>query len=498
MGYIGIDVGTSGVKIVYIESAEEIKYQVTKDYPIYHPEPGWSEQNPDDWWNATVEGLKELFTFMSPDAVKGIGISGQMHGLVVLNKNGDVITPAILWNDQRTHEECSFLNEKIGKDFLSTHTGNIALTGFTAPKILWLKKNKPNMMEEARYFLLPKDYIGYKLTGNMFTDVSDASGTLYFNVKNRTWSHEMLDIIGIREEMLPKVYESFEIAGTVNEFASAQIGVPVGVKVVAGAGDNAAGAVGSGILQEGTSLISLGTSGVVFSPKDSYSVDRHNSLHTFCDASGKWHVMGVMLSAAASLKWWVEDVNKSDYDTLLLEAEKAVAGSNGLYFLPYLSGERTPHNDPYAKGTFVGLSSSHSRGEMTRAILEGVAFALHDSVHILKKLNIPFTQAKVIGGGTQSPLWMQILADVFQVPLVTSSNTGGPALGAAILASVGNGAYSSLQDACKQMDVESQVYEPMEQNTIIYSKMFPIFQKIYSSLKGVYEEIYLIEDSLLR
>ncbi|MEH7253938.1 xylulokinase [Neobacillus niacini] len=496
MGYVGIDVGTSGVKIVYIERAGRISHQVTKEYPLYHPEQGWSEQHPEDWWEATSEGFKELLTLISPDAIKGIGLSGQMHGLVVLDENGDVLTPAILWNDQRTYEECSFLNDEIGKEFLTQHTGNIALTGFTAPKILWLKKNKPEIFEKARYMMLPKDYIGYKLTGSMFTDVSDASGTLYFDVKNRTWSKEMLEILGIRKEMLPTVYESFEIAGTVNEIASVKIGVPVGVRVVAGAGDNAAGAVGSGIIREGTSLVSLGTSGVVYSPKKSFSVDKNNSLHTFCDASGKWHVMGVMLSAASSLKWWVEDVNQSDYDTLLREAENTKAGSKGLYFLPYLSGERTPHHDPYAKGTFVGLNSSHSRGDMTRAILEGVAFALNDSVQILKKLNISFEQAMVIGGGTKSPLWMQILADVFHVQIITHSNTGGPALGAAILAAVGDGAYPSIQIACEQLDITNHVYMPIEHHAIIYKKMFPVYQNIYSSLRDVFEDIYLVEDSL--
>ncbi|TCP27819.1 xylulokinase [Scopulibacillus darangshiensis] len=493
MGYIGIDLGTSGVKLIFMKKVGVAERQVTKEYPIHHPQAGWSEQDPEDWWQATAEGLRELTEGIEPADIKAIGVSGQMHGLVVVDKKGDVLTPAILWNDQRTDEECEYLNEVIGRDLLTKYTGNMALTGFTAPKILWLKKHKPEVAERAQFFMLPKDYIGYKLTGACFTDVSDASGTLYFNVKERTWSKEMLDVLGISESMLPTVHESYEIAGTVNEQAAVETGLPTGVKVAAGAGDNAAGAVGSAIIDEGTTLVSLGTSGVVFSPQEHYAVDKGNRLHSFCDASGKWHIMGVMLSAAASLKWWVEDVQHGNFDALLAEAEGAPAGSKGLYFLPYLSGERTPHNDPNARGTFAGLSPLHTRADMTRAVLEGVIFALFESVDILKQLHIPFSQVKVIGGGTKSPLWMQILADLFNVRVITAHDPGGPAIGAAILAAVGDGAYQSVQEACGTMDSTDVIYEPKESNHAIYSRMYPLFQKLYVSLKDVFNEMQAIE-----
>ncbi len=496
MGYLGIDLGTSGVKIVYMVKPGHIEKQVTKEYPIYHPHPGWSEQHPMDWWDATVAGIQEILKEVQASNIAGIGLSGQMHGMVALDKNGEVLTPAILWNDQRTHEECLYLNNEVGREFLTKHTGNMAITGFTAPKILWLKKNEPEIFNQVRYFMLPKDFIGYKLTGEMFTDVSDASGTLYFNVEKRTWSQEVLDIIGINEDMLPKVYESYEVAAEINENTSNETGLPVGVKVVAGGGDNAAGAVGSGIIQEGTALISLGTSGVVFSPQKSYSVDENNRLHSFCDATGKWHVMGVMLSAAASLKWWIEDIHDGDYDQLLQEAEASPAGSNGLYFLPYLSGERTPHNDPFARGTFIGLSPTHTRGDMTRAVLEGVAFALNDSFAISRDLDLTFDEVSIIGGGTKSSLWMQIFADLLQTKVVTSSNSGGPAVGAAILAAVGTGAYHSLEEACTNMNENEQVFEPNVSNGEVYAKMFPVFQKIYSVLKDTFGEIYDVNKSL--
>src|SRR6478735_123593 len=357
---LGIDLGTSGVKIVLVTIEGEIVKEVSKIYPIYYPQSGWAEQYPEDWWYSVKEGIKEILTDVESSQVIGIGVSGQMHGLVLIDKQGDPLLPCILWNDQRSYKETEYLNHKIGKNRLIELTGNIAFPGFTAPKVLWVQNNHPDLFKKTKYICLPKDYINYKLTGQFFTDVSDASGTLYFDVKNRKWSEEMMDILKINEDMLPKVYESYEVVGRTRDSLSQEFNIPIHTPVVAGAGDNAAAAVGASVIEEGTIMISLGTSGVVFTPQSKYRSDHQARLHTFCDGNKQWHTMGVILSAASSLKWWVEEIQEESYDTLLEEAIHSPVGSKGLFFLPYLSGERTPYNDPYAKGTFIGLSHQHS------------------------------------------------------------------------------------------------------------------------------------------
>lgn len=417
MNFLGIDLGTSSVKIIIMNKEGRIVEILSKEYLVYYPKSGWAEQETTDWWNATLDGIKELVLKSEVDgnSNKGIGFSGQMHGLVMLDKEGNSLRPALLWCDQRTQEECDYLNNEIGREKISKYTGNMALTGFTAPKVLWVKKHERELFEKTAHMLLPKDYIRYKLTGEFATDVSDASGTLMFDVENRTWSKEMIEILGIEEKVLPKIYESWEVTGELSKEVADYTGLSVDTLVVGGAG-----AVGTGTIYSGIVSVTLGTSGVVFASSDNYSVDDNNRLHSFCHGNGKFHQMGVVLSAASSLKWWVDNVNKDvnfdGYDDLFLklidEAEKSEVGGKGLLLLTYLMGERTPHSDPNARGTFIGTGMTHERGDMTRAILEGVCFGLRDSLEILKDLNVPIDAVRVSGGGAKSKLWKQILADV--------------------------------------------------------------------------------------
>ncbi|MBC7958429.1 MAG: xylulokinase, partial [Vallitaleaceae bacterium] len=402
MYYLGIDLGTSSVKVLAINDHNEIVGDASKDYPVYFPQDKWAEQDPSDWWEQTVEAIKALVKKcnIGPGEIRSIGFSGQMHGLVALGEENKVLFPSILWCDQRTEAECEDITNHFGKDLLRELTGNKALTGFTAPKVLWVKKNRPELFEKIRHIMLPKDYVRFMLTGDYAIDFSDASGMLMLDVKNKTWSKEMCDYLGINEAVLPKLYESYEVTGTVSEAVKAQLGLTGEILVVGGAGDQAAGAVGTGTVKEGIVSVTLGTSGVVFAAHETFAVDNECRLHAFCHANGKYHSMGVMLSAANCLKWWVDSANKgSDFDELLKEAQEAPAGSGKLLFLPYLMGERTPHADPDAKGSFVGLDMNTTRGHMTRAVLEGVSFGLRDSLEILKDLNIPIYQVRVIGGG---------------------------------------------------------------------------------------------------
>lgn len=495
MNFLGIDLGTSSVKIVVMNEVGQVTASISKDYDVSYPKVGWAEQNPEDWWNATKGGIRDIIKDFNIDAesIKGIGFSGQMHGLVLLDKDGYVLRPAILWCDQRTQDECDYLNNEIGQDKLSLYTGNMALTGFTAPKLLWVRKHEEEIFDRIAHILLPKDYIRYKLTGEFATDVSDASGMLMLDVEKRKWSKEMLDILQINEEVLPKVYESWEVTGKITKEVSDYTGLTVETAVVGGAGDQAAGAVGTGIVKSGILSVALGTSGVVFASSDNYEVDGSNRLHSFCHSNGKWHQMGVMLSAASCLRWWVEDINKDTkgdaFESLLKEAESAPVGSNGVIFLPYLMGERTPYSDPNAKGVFFGLNITSSRRDMTRAILEGVCFGLRDSLEILKSLKVPVEAVRVSGGGAKSDLWRQILADVFGVKVQVINSKEGPAYGAAILAAVGCGLYNTVDEACEKLISVTDSVEPITDNVKTYDKYYNIYTELYPKLKDSFEKI---------
>ncbi|MFV9568889.1 xylulokinase [Thermoanaerobacter mathranii] len=500
MYFLGIDLGTSAVKIILIEENGNVIGSTSKEYPVYYPQPGWSEQNPEDWWNATKDGIRELIikTGVKNDDIKGIGLSGQMHGLVLLDENNNVLMPAILWNDQRTQEECDYITQTLGKERLTKYTGNKALTGFTAPKILWVRKHRPDVYKKIHHILLPKDYIRFKLTNEYATDVSDASGTLLFDVENRKWSKEMLDALDIPYNWMPKCYESTEVTGYVTKDVADLTGLKEGTIVVGGGGDQASGAVGTGTVKSGIVSVALGTSGVVFASQDKYVVDGENRLHSFCHANGKWHVMGVMLSAAACLKWWVDNINNFNgssitYEKLIEEAEKVAPGSGGLIFLPYLMGERTPYSDPYARGSFIGLNMTHNRGHMTRAILEGVAFGLRDSLEIIKELNIPVNEVRVSGGGAKSVLWRQVLADIFGVRVDMVNATEGPAFGAAIMAAVGYGIFKDVEEATSELiKVNDSVY-PIEENKDKYNEVYKIYRNLYYTLKDTFKDVSGIE-----
>ncbi|MBV7274710.1 xylulokinase [Clostridiaceae bacterium UIB06] len=495
MNFLGIDLGTSSVKIIIMNEIGKVVESVSKGYEVSYPEVGWAEQNPEDWWNSTKAGIKELLSRgnIKAEDISGIGFSGQMHGLVLLDENDNVLMPAILWCDQRTQKQCDYLNNEFGQEKLSKYTGNKALTGFTIPKVLWVKENRPEIYGKISHMMLPKDYISFKLTGNFASDVSDASGTVMFDVENRKWSKEMLDLLEIKEAVLPKVHESWEVTGKVSEEAAKETGLSTETLVTAGAGDQAAGAVGTGTVDAGILSVALGTSGVVFASDEKFAVDKDNRLHSFCHANGKWHQMGVMLSAAASLQWWVDNVNSDIegdiFEKLLSEAENAPIGSNRLFFLPYLMGERTPHSDPNAKGSFIGLNITHKRGEMTRAILEGVCFGLRDSLEILKDLKIEVKEVRVSGGGSKSRLWRQILADIFDLEVNVINSKEGPAYGAAILAAVGCGLYGSVDEACRVLINITDKVEPIKENVEKYNKFYNVYSSLYDSLKDKFEEI---------
>ncbi|HHX62014.1 MAG TPA: xylulokinase [Epulopiscium sp.] len=496
MSFIGIDLGTSSVKVLAIEKSGEIIGSASKEYPVYYPKTNYAEQDPEDWWTGVKEAMKELVNEYPQlaNSVESISFSGQMHGLVALDKNNEVLIPAILWCDQRTAEECDDITQAIGQENLTKYTSNKALTGFTAPKILWVKKNQPEIFEKIEHIMLPKDYIQFRLTGEYATDVSDASGMLLLDVKNRKWSQEMIDFLGIKEEMLPKLFESYEVTGSVQEEVKKELGLEKSEKILvaAGAGDQAAGAIGAGVVEDGILSVALGTSGVVFVSEEEYSVDTQNRLHSFCHANGKYHQMGVVLSAAGSLKWWIDQVQKdtsNPYQVLQAEAEKVKPGSEGLYFLPYLLGERTPYSDPDAKGCFIGISISHSRSHMTRAVLEGVIYALRDSLEIIKDIGGTTKEIRLIGGGAKSPLWQQIVADIFDIPVYITNSSEGPAFGAAILALVAAGHYSSVDEACKALIATTKEIEPIKENVEIYNKHYEVYSKLYGTLQETFKDI---------
>jgi len=490
MLFIGIDLGTSSTKLLLSDGKGNILNTVSKDYPLIFPHPGWSEQDPDLWWKACTDGIPELLKGFDASQVAGIGSGGQMHGLVALDSDDNVIRPAILWNDGRTAEEVEYLNNKIGKEKLSSLTANTAFAGFTAPKILWMKKNEPDKFKRIAKIMLPKDYINYKLTGVHCCDYSDASGMLLLDVKNKKWSREMLDICSVSESQMPKLFESYEVVGTLTEKAASALGLPKTVKVVAGAGDNAAAAVGTGTVGEGKCNISIGTSGTVFISSDHFGVDPNNALHAFAHADGGFHLMGCMLSAASCNKWFCEDIlGTDDYASLQKEIKAENLGNNHVFFLPYLMGERSPINDTNARGTFVGMTMDSSRADMVQAVLEGVAFAIRDSIEVAKSLGIRIPRSKICGGGSKSPLWKKIFANVLGIPLDMVKTEQGPGFGAVMLAMVGCGLYPDVQSAADSLVSTSSTVEPDEKLVELYEDRYQKFRKIYPAMKGLFSEI---------
>lgn len=486
MQYIGIDLGTSSVKLLLMQKDGTILSSVSKEYPVSYPKTGWSEQNPEDWLRQTLAGLADLLATEQADknGIGGIGVGGQMHGLVALDINDRVIRPAILWNDGRTEQETEYLNHEIGKKKLSEYTGNIAFAGFTAPKILWMKKNEPEKFAAIRKIMLPKDYLVYMLTGAFTTDVSDASGMLLLDVKNRKWSEEMLRICDIKEEMLPEVRESYDISGYVKPDIMESLGLSGKIAVVAGAGDNAAAAIGTGTVENGSCNISIGTSGTVFIASDVFTIGENNAIHAFGHANGKYHLMGCMLSAASCLKWWLEDILKTD-DYQGEQKDIKGAGDNPVFFLPYMMGERSPHNDPNVRGAFLGLSMDTTRAQLAEAVFEGVSFGLKDSLEIARSLGIEIKKTKLSGGGAKSPVWQQILANILDLDIEILETEEGPSLGGAILAAVACGEYATVEDAARAIVKIRKTISPQKELVEVYRKKYEVFRKLYPAIKNV-------------
>ena len=488
MLYIGVDLGTSAVKLLLMDEKGSVKNIVSKEYPLSFPKPGWSEQNPSDWYKQTIEGIAELILDCDKTQVAGISFGGQMHGLVILDKNDQVIRPAILWNDGRTVEECDYLNDVIGKEKLSQYTANIAFAGFTAPKLLWVKKNEPENFAKIDKIMLPKDYLAYRLSGIHSTDVSDASGMLLMDVKNKCWSKEMLEICDITEKQLPTIYESYEVIGTLKKNLADTLGLLETIKIVAGAGDNAAAAVGTGTVGDGRCNISLGTSGTIFISSSKFGVDKNNALHSFAHADGSYHLMGCMLSAASCNKWWMDEIiGTKDY----AKEQDGITnlGDNNVYFLPYLMGERSPHNDPSARGTFIGLSMDTTRSDMTQAVLEGVAFGIRDSFEVAKSLGIHIERTKICGGGAKSLLWKKIIANVLNIKVDVIESEEGPALGAAILAAVACKEFESVEAATNQLVKVVDTIEPEQEVAKKYEIQYNKFIQIYPAVKDLFKQL---------
>ncbi len=488
MLYIGVDLGTSAVKLLLMDSRGAIQKVVSRTYPLEFPEPGWSEQNPYDWWEQTKEGIRELLAGADGLQVAGISFGGQMHGLVMLDEKDEVIRPAILWNDGRAAAECEYLNETIGREKLSACTANIAFAGFTAPKILWVKNREPENFARIAKIMLPKDYIAYRLTGVHCTDVSDASGMLLFDVKNRCWSEELCEICGVKKSWLPRCYESYERVGTVLPEVARELGLSEACVIAAGAGDNAAAAVGTGTVGDGSCNISLGTSGTIFISSKEFGVDRYNALHSFAHADGSYHLMGCMLSAASCNKWWMEEILHTDrYNAEQQDITEERLGENKVYFLPYLMGERSPHNDPKARGVFIGMSMDSTRSDMTQAVLEGVAFALRDSLEVARSLGICPERTKICGGGAKSPLWKKMIANIMNLKVDVLENEEGPALGGAMLAAVACGEYPSVEAAAEAVVRVAETIEPDPALAEKYEACYRRFREIYPACKKVYE-----------
>ena len=488
--YIGIDLGTSAMKLLLLDEKGQIKNSVSRSYPVCFPHPAWSEQSPEDWWNACLDGIGELLNGFDASLVCGIGAGGQMHGLVVLDENDNVIRPAILWNDARTANEVDYLNEEIGKDKLSKLTANIAFAGFTAPKILWMKNNEPENFARIKKIMLPKDYINYKLTGVHATDYSDASGMLLLDVENKCWSKEMLSLCDITEEQMPKLFESFDVIGTLCADSAKALGLPENVKVVAGAGDNAAAAIGTGTVGGGNCNISLGTSGTIFISAKDFCVDSNNALHAFAHADGNYHLMGCMLSAASCNKWLCDEIFRTtDYAAEQKDITSDMLGKNRVFFLPYLMGERSPINDTNARGTFTGMTMDTKREDLVLAVLEGVAFAIRDSFEVAKKLGIDIPRSKICGGGAKSRLWCEIFANVLGIPLDIPQTEEGPGYGGAMLAMVGCGLYKDVNECVADLVKTTATVEPSPELSQRYEERYQKFKKIYPAMKDLFADM---------
>lgn len=502
MAYLlGIDVGTTGSKALLIDERGEVVASATEEYPMYTPYPLWAEQEPEDWWQATVKSISRVMKGRSAADVKGVGLTGQMHGLVLLDKEGKVLRRCIMWNDQRTAPQCASITEKIGLKRLLELTGNPVLPGFTAPKIVWVRENEPEIYAKVAHVLLPKDYIRYRLTGEFATEVSDASGTSLLDVGRRQWSNEVLDALEIPREWLPECYESPEVSGRISPKTAELTGLSSGTPVVGGGGDQAAQAVGSGIIESGLVSVTSGTSGVVFASTDEFLIEPEGRLHAFCHAvPGKWHLMGVMLSAGGSLRWYRDALGgvekevaaltgQDPYELLTLEAAQTPPGCEGLLFLPYLIGERTPYPDPYARGVYMGLTLRHNKSHLVRAVLEGVSYGLRDSLELIKALGLEIRQVRASGGGARSALWRQIQTDIFNTEMVTINVTEGAAYGAALLAGVGAGIYASVEEACRKAIRVVERTSPIPENAALYEKYYPVYRALYKALKPHFDRI---------
>jgi len=494
MYFLGIDTSTTSSKALLIDDKGKVIAVASSPHTLQTPRPLWSEQDPREWWEAVSASIRSVLekAGISAESIGSVGLTGQMHGLVLLDETGQVLRPAILWNDQRTQSQCDEIHQIIGREKFIQITGNVALTGFTAPKILWVKENQADVYAKARHVLLPKDYIRYKLTGEYAMDKADGAGTVLFDLKSRDWSDEVLSALDISRVWMPQTFEGTQVTGSVTEEAASITGLKAGTPVMAGGGDQAASAVGVGAVEPGIVGLTLGTSGVIFATTPSALIEPEGRLHAFCHAvPGMWHFMGVMLSAAGSLQWYRDTLAPdTSFDDLLKEAEEIPAGSEGLQFLPYLSGERTPHPDPSARGAFIGLTIRHSRGHMTRAVLEGVAFGLKDSFTLIQNAGMgAITQVRATGGGTKSALWRQILASVLEAELVTVNTTEGAAYGAALLAGVGVGAWMDVSSACKEIIKITGTTQPNQQDASPYHGAYSIYQNLYPVLKPTFDKM---------
>ena len=486
--FIGVDLGTSGVKVILANKTGEIIQTARRSYDLIIPKPSWIEQDPNVWYKQTLEALKEV-VIGHENEIKGMSFSGQMHGLVLLDEHDKVLRNALLWNDQRTIKQVDYLNETIGKNSLLKYTGNIALTGLTAPKILWVKENEPKIFNKIKKIMLPKDFLVYKLSNAFASDVSDLSGTLYFNPETRDYSPEMLDILGITRDMLPSVHESYNVVGKVSDKIKKVLNITQDIHVIIGGGDQAVGAVGVGVVGNGECSLSLGTSGVIFVSSKQFKVDDQSYLQSYAHANGKYHMMAVMLNAAGAIKWWNSNIFSSeDYDSYYNNVTSSSI-DNDIFFLPYLTGERAPINDPYAKGVFYGLGVQHTKQDLDRAVVEGVSFALRDSFTLIQNLGVDIKRVRLTGGGAKSDVWAQMISDIFNVEVAKITSEEGPALGAAILAMVGCKEYDSVTEACEKIVKLGRTFTPNEKRVESYQTKYKKFTELYPVLKSLYKKI---------
>src|SRR4051812_26138070 len=501
---LGIDIGTSGTKTLLCDEDGDVLATAMAEHPISSPKPGWSEQNPLDWWKATCAATKAVIkkAKVKPKEIGGIGLSGQMHGSVFLGEGEKPLRPALLWNDQRTAKQCAEIESKAGgRERLIELVANPALTGFTAPKILWVRENEPRVYEKTKHILLPKDYIRFRMTGEYATEVSDASGTLLLDVKNRTWSNRLLELLGIDRALMPRLHESYEVSGKVSASVAKELGLIAGIPVVGGGGDQPAGAVGNGIVSSGIVSATLGTSGVVFAHSEQPTLDPKGRVHTMCLAvPGKWCVFGCMLAAGGSFQWFRNQLAHDEvhaakrrrvdpYELLIKEAEKSQVGSGGLFFLPYLTGERCPHPDPCARGGWIGITARTLRRDLIRSLLEGVTFGMRDALEIMREMNIPVREVRASGGGARSGFWRQLQADIYNAPIVTTNASEGPAYGVALLAGVGTGVWKSVEEACKRSIKQTEKISPNKRSFAQYEPLYATYRKLYPDLKDRFREI---------